>query len=233
MSIELPKKQKPDLPVPFGYKTNWWAIRSESPDEVAEAIHLMGRHQANWENGIEHAFEGHPFVAPPLMGWILLVGVPLVPVNPFKQRESEKPTEEELSKMFMLSERFGEVQAFGSHRVVGYCLWAKAVNGQLHRGFGYLGERGETWWNEGDTATEDELGLKFIDENSPEATSEDGEIRESYFEREDLDFPDEEHVIQMAAAWSLNPLELDQIEGVSPAFGILGSGSKLLDPDLV
>src|SRR5262249_20329556 len=87
-----------------------------------------------------------------------------------------------------LSKRFGEAQYFWSYRVPEAHGWVVARAGELVRAFGYVGERGEITWNEG-KPTEAELAL--------------GE--------EVLDFPgpNESHVMEVAAAWSVNPCELE------------------------
>jgi hypothetical protein len=48
------------------------------------------------------------------------------------------------------------------------------------------------------------LGFDFFDERSQEAASKD------YFEREDLRYPNEEDVMRISAAWTINTQTLDQ-----------------------
>jgi hypothetical protein len=119
-----------------------------------------------------------------------------------------------------LSRRFGEAQYFCTHRVVEMHVWARAIQGRLVRGYGYSGERGQTLWDEGEpTRAERDLGFRFFDERSPEAT------REGYWERADLSFPDEGAVMRLAAAWSINPTTLDQ-QSREPGLGVLGMFAK-------
>ena len=81
----------------------------------------------------------------------------------------------------------------------------------------WVGERGETLWDEGEqTPEERDLGFRFFDERSPEAS------QEGYWERKDLSFPNEDCVTRLAGAWSLDPTTLDERFPV-PGLGLLGN----------
>ena len=70
--------------------------------------------------------------------------------------------------------------------------WSRAVSGKVERAYGFLGEAGETLFDDGER-TEGEIasGLQFFDERSAAAEAND------YWEREDLTYPDEdEHAVQ-------------------------------------
>ena len=41
----------PDTPVNFGYKVNWFAVKTEQPTLVAQTLNLTNRRQANWKTG--------------------------------------------------------------------------------------------------------------------------------------------------------------------------------------
>ncbi len=72
--------------------------------------------------------------------------------------------------------------------------------------YGYLGERGETLFDIGaQTDAEVSLGFRFFDERSPEA----GDPKSDYW-AEDLTFPDEGHVMQLAGKWSIDPTTLEE-----------------------
>ena len=102
-------------------------------------------------------------------------------------------------------------------------MWAKAVAGSLIRGYGYVGESGETFWDEGALTPEEvELGFAFFDERCPDAQT------DSYWEREDLDFADEMKVMDIARAWSVSPDDLDGYKPTKNSLGVLGSHSELL-----
>ncbi|MBW4694189.1 MAG: hypothetical protein KME27_20795 [Lyngbya sp. HA4199-MV5] len=88
------------------------------------------------------------------------------------------------------------------------------------RGYAYLGEGGKTLWNEGYVTAETELGLAFFDQTSPQAN------QPGYWERIDLQFPDEECVMQMARHWCLAPMDLTP--DMSPsAIGLRGEFPSL------
>lgn len=83
----------------------------------------------------------------------------------------------------------------------GYGLWTE----KIQRGYAYLGERGETLYENGaKTKEEIDLGFEFFDERSPEAASED------YFDRKDLRYPMEDDVMRISAAWTIDTQSLDQ-----------------------
>jgi hypothetical protein len=240
----------PNRPISFGYKNHWLAISKAEPRDVAEALDLQQVGPSTWREGVDrsHAVESSDwqvvFVSPPLQGWTLVVGgssaIPQAGNNnwfPF---------------LCDLSARFGIVQYFGNHRVVGYVAWAKAVNGALIRAFGYSGESGETLIEYGDiTREEEELGIDLLNEKSatdeeaeahrsrvddnqakifafqeqhPEGAQSESELREidSLIRKASCLSPDEETVLLVADKWSINPILLDDYGHASP-LGQLGS----------
>jgi len=73
----------------------------------------------------------------------------------------------------------------------------------IERAFLWLGESGEKPLDIGrPTAEEEALGFAFFDPESSEAEA------EGYWEREDLTHVGEEHVMQLAARWSVDPSTL-------------------------
>jgi hypothetical protein len=99
-----------------------------------------------------------------------------------------------------LGKRLGRVQLFATYRVPEYHLWAQASSGRLLRGYCYIGEIGETVWDEGrPTAAEQEVG-PFGEDT----------------------WPDEQAVMEVAGRWSVNPCELDQ-QPSEPSLGVLCS----------
>lgn len=48
------------------------------------------------------------------------------------------------------------------------------------------------------------LGIEFFDERNPAAE------HDEYWDRDDLEYPDEEYVIRLAGLWSVNPQTLEQ-----------------------
>jgi hypothetical protein len=183
-----------NIPEPFGNKTSWLAIDTEDTKGVVKALRLRQAEQTCWSKGLHKG----TFVAPPILGWTLVVGV-----RPEAGEPQFVPFLEELSR------RFGEVQYFATHRVVDYHAWAKAVGGRVVRSYAWLGERGEVLQNVGHkTSEEEELGFRFIDGTTAEGDEEDAEL------------PGEEDVMRIAGRWSLNPQEIDAYE--SKGAGYLG-----------
>jgi hypothetical protein len=200
--------------MPFGYKTAWFAVRSTNVNAVAEALQLGEPQPANWQYGVWHSGEPDDyaiFVSPPVNGWILAVGVPIL-------FEADGHATQ---RMIELSRQFGEVQLFASMRISDAYVWARAKNGQLVRRF-YEGDgdRSETG---AQTEEERELGQKFFDAGSPEAKD------PGYWKRKDLVFLDEQYVLKVAGKWSVDPSKLDEL-GLAPALGVLGKASASYPP---
>jgi hypothetical protein len=179
----------------------WLAVHHDAPAEVIAALSLRDVHPVGWSLGFKAIYGDRRrsdqcvFVAPPVRGWILVASIYLPEIG--QSPDVFTPLMQELSR------RFGSTQYFGTHRVVDYHAWAKAEDGILSRAYAYLGERGETLANLGEpTRQEVELGLVFKDDTIE-------------------DSPDEEDVLRMAGAWSVNPNELDAIPG-APDHGWVG-----------
>jgi len=187
-----------DSPVPFGYKCAWLAIKTEDSQAVVQALGLQNVRKSGWRNGVDAAHRGEVFVTPPVNGWVLAASLSLPEI-------AGKTRPDQLSPLVRaLATEFPEVQYFGTHRVVEYHGWLRATQGEIVRRYAFLGERGETRSDEGKrTAEETELGLIFNDSN----------------------FPSEEHVMELAGAWSIDPSSLDQLE-LEKGVGYLGSFPK-------
>ena len=197
---------QPDSPVPFGYKTSWLAVRSIDAAAIAAALGFADPDRTPWAQGIKAAYEGSVFVTPPIDGWTLVVGDAVAPLV-------EQAHGGWRANLIELSERFGEVQMFTTHRGSELHGWAMARSGTVARAYCYVGESGEVRYDEGSqTAAEQELGFDFGDPDS--AAAED----DSYWEREDL-VPDEGSVMALAGKWSVAPIELSQSSGL-PALGL-------------
>jgi hypothetical protein len=73
------------------------------------------------------------------------------------------------------------------------------------------------------TPEEKQLGFAFFNERCPEAQL------DSYWERENLDYPDEMKAMDIARAWSVSPYDLDDHKPKERSLGSLGSHSELLE----
>lgn len=169
----------PDEPVPFGYKTSWLCVKANSPEEVIEKIGLKNPRACNWNDGVYGDYGG-VFVSPVLDGCVLVVnwGIDILDTDPGSLDE--------------LAKKFSELQFFSTHRVAEYHAWVKYVGGKMVRGYGWCGDIGEVLLNKGEvTPEETELGLtNLLPDNDADWDS--------------CDFPDEQNVLDIAAAWGID-----------------------------
>lgn len=116
----------------------------------------------------------------------------------------EEPELAELSRLF------GEAQLFGTHRVPEYHEWQRWVNGSPVRRYCWIGERGEI----------------PLDEGEPTA-AERGIARAGDLDRpwDELEFADEETVLEVAREWSVDPSTLDARTDL-PSKGLIGRRRK-------
>jgi hypothetical protein len=122
--------------VGFGYKMAWIAVRAGEADAILDALGLSGPRTFDWPEGVRAVYQDRDAVAltPALPGadgatWTLAIGQSLSTVD-----------------LCELSRRLDrEVQRFGTHRVVEWHRWERAMSGRLVRVFEYVGERGASW----------------------------------------------------------------------------------------
>ncbi|HVZ99791.1 MAG TPA: hypothetical protein VG841_05710 [Caulobacterales bacterium] len=212
---------EPDLPCPFGYKISWLAARADTI-AVATAFELEDLRTSNWAAGVAAANSPRTvFITPAVRGWTFVVsgGLPEADarVDPSQHRNAAEGVRRfkrfELM-METLSNALGEVQYFGTHRVVEYHAWAKFNKGELVRMFAFLGESGEVVANLGDVTSE-ERAIGLADVSGLSLT----DATDAVFESEEL--PNEEWVTTLAGSWSVNPTQLDCIEA-TPDVGAVG-----------
>lgn len=165
-----------DTPLPFGYKIGWLAIKGEKPEQVIDILQLENKTLANWQSGMRLVeSEEQIFVSPSIDGYVLLIG----------------PMELELEELEEMAQNFEELQYFVSHRVVEMHSWTLFRAGKLVRHYYYIGESGEVTSIGKLTEEEKELGFDNL------IMSEDDDWDE-------FAFPDEESVLKIAAAWSVD-----------------------------
>ena len=206
-----PKKvlTEQDKPIDFGYKIVWIAVKTDNKSELSKILGLKNSKPSNWKSGIENAYENSVFITPQIGDWTLAVGMGL-PLG--DSQESIEKLEKVLNK---LSSEFGEAQFFGTHRVVEYHNWLKSVNGKMERVYSYVGESMENIKVYG-KPTEPESKLNLFNSLSEEAKS------DEYYDREDLDYADEELVMKIAEYWSVNPTKLTERTDIKNELGIIG-----------
>lgn len=189
----------PTKPVPFGYQMSWLAIRSRDTSAVVDALGLTDGQPCNWNSGIGTVYDArlgqnHVFVTPPVNGWTFIVGLPLP--QPMGRSFADKAT----PLLVDLGGLFVEVQMFIAFPPVDLFAWARLIDGRLVRAFA-IGDEGIIW-NKGKTTKEERaLGLKLF------------ELRGVRDRRGDAGgplilHPTEDHVMQVARKWSLDPTKL-------------------------
>lgn len=202
-------KNIPDLPVAFGYKCMWFAVKTDDKHRLAEILKIKNISDCNWQTGIDAAYNGSVFITPTISGWTLACGWGL------PHGDTKAGIEEVKTILRSLSKEFTDAQFFCTHRVSEYHCWIKATLGQVERVYSFSGESGANLAVEGfPTAFEQTMNL--ANSLSDEAQN------EEYLEREDLVWPDEEILMQVAEHWSIDPSKLDKRKDLSPALGLLG-----------
>jgi hypothetical protein len=168
----------PDTMVGFGGKQAWLAVRDSDPATVLTALGLRDLGEVGWREGIDVAYLTDDRVAltPPLP-WVLAVG----------RRFLQYP----IDIVDLSAQLHTEVQYFATHRVTELHRWQRAVDGELIRAFGYVGQTGEiTSWHGVPDAAEQAAGLpEIIDDETTVLVS-------------------EHDVLRVAGAWSIDPTTL-------------------------
>lgn len=175
----------PDTPVRFGFKASWLCVKADSPEAVIEKLGLKNAVKCSWRYGFANLNYG-TFVSPVLDGWVLVIGWGYDIVT------------EDSARLDEVGAMFPDVQFFSSHRVSDYYTWVRYINGVKVRAYGYCGGDGEVFANEGElTPEEQSLGFDHF-------------IPDSGADWDEYDFPDEETVVLIAAAWGIDTLKLDK-----------------------
>ncbi len=203
----------PDSPLSFGYKISWLAIRTSDMEQVAEKLELEDTREANWQTGLQTAYEtydGTVFVTPPIKEWVFVVGIMLPDAGDSNNPDKASPF------LTHVGTTYDSLYYFATHRVVEYHAWAKVENGEIVRAYAYSGEQGKTFWNKGEkTEIEQQLKFNFFADEPPSGEG------DKYWEREDLRFPNEEDVLRISGAWCLNPIEIENMN-LESSTGIIG-----------
>lgn len=182
---------KEDSPINFGYKTSWLSVKTNDGNALAKVLDRQYTRNANWKNGL--ASRKDVFLTPPIGEWMLVHGMPI---------DADFTFVEEYNILEKLSLEFEECHFFCTQRVSEYYVWVKAIEGQIIRSYGYLGERGENTMVTGiPQGLENELHL--INTFSKESEN------RGYLEDDSLVIPDEDLIMKIAEDWSVNPSTLE------------------------
>jgi len=170
--------------------SSWLVVKSRNLLAVQSALGLHNPKPCSWTEGF--AGEKKLFIAPPVKGWILVIGSGLP--DPGDDADAC------FRFVLELSRKLGHVQFFSASHVLHHHAWVRAEGGRILRAFAWAGK---TVWKQGiRTPAEMDLGLKCPDYDYPT-------------ERTALDSPEAmaanaDKVPTLAARWSLDPAEIDE-----------------------
>jgi len=153
---------------------------------------------------------------------------------PYPTAETHHNIGEKFDALFSrLTTRFDDVQFYGSHRVVDFVAWARAVNGKPLRMFAYAGGGDGVLANVGEQ-TPEEAKLRFadltglsltdaLDEMSriadEQRAEQDALVASGLSRREAIarvrqngpkSYPNETDVLELAGLWGIDPMELSE-----------------------
>ena len=173
----------------FEQPCRWLAVRGEHLQAVQDALHLHHVMPCSWAEGLTEAHEDKLFIAPPVSGWILVVGLGLPDPS------------DDVDRCFHflsdLSRKLGVLQFFDVNRVLNYHSWVSMEKGHVQRAYAWAEK---TLWNQGTmTAPERELEMHCYDYGS-----------ELVFMQRDALSANIEKVTQLAAQWSIDPSSIPE-----------------------
>ncbi|MBI5359876.1 MAG: DMP19 family protein [Planctomycetes bacterium] len=212
MLPDLPKIDPvPDIPLGFGRKNAWLAIKTDDPMKVAESLKLQDLQPANWRTGLTASYEHyatHLFITPPVHGWVFVVGIALPNCGNTYRPDRCTPFIEELGQIY------DPVFYFGTHSTIEFHAWARVDKAKVSRAYACFGSFAV--WNKGiKTKEEQDLKMDFFTCEPPEGHG------EEYWDRKDLEYPEEKDVFKIAEAWSLNPMKLGVMD-LTESTGFVG-----------
>ncbi len=191
---------EPDKPHAFGYRMSWLAIRSRDTARILDALGVNEPVVANWQTGLGVVYDRQlgdqrVFISPPVNGWSFVVGLSLP--QPMGGGFVDKWT----PFIIRLGHEFIEVQYFSTFPAIDFHAWARMVDNKLARAFA-VGDDGVLLNKGKPTKDEKNLGLKLFELRGVRGRTGDagGEL---------ILHPTEEHVMKLAARWSIDPTLLD------------------------
>lgn len=167
----------------------WLAVRGEHLEPIQEALNLHHVTPCSWAEGLIEAHEDKLFIAPPISGWILVLGLGLPDPS------------DDIDRCFHflsnLSRKLGVVQFFDVNRVLNYHSWVSMEKGHVLRAYSWAEK---TLWNQGAmSAAERELEMRCFEYGS-----------ELIYMQRDVLFGNIEKVTQLAAQWSVDPSSIPE-----------------------
>ncbi len=181
----------------------WLAIKSQNLLVVQAALGLNNPIPCCWTEGLEKKL----FIAPPMKGWVLVVGSGLP--------EPSDDVDRCYRFLTHLSRKLGHVQLFSLNRVLNHHAWVRADGGRIVRAYAWAGR---TIWKEGiRTRPEIDLDLRCLDYGET--------FERSSFGQVDVLTANVDKLPLLAARWSLDPALIDE-ELFEQEQGIAGEPSR-------
>lgn len=182
----------PDSPRAVFARTSWLAFPTTDGQAVARSLGIADPARARWSEAIHRDDTTRVFVSPSMAGWTLAVGEP-VELNVHGTEEDWRPALEKLSAVW------GEAQWFHYEEFGGNFGWSHARGGAVERAFGAWEDCGLHHFDIGEaTETEKRLGYRRAAEGD---------------DPDSLWFPDCHGFAEVAAEWSVWPLEATVDDG--------------------
>ena len=203
---------EPDRPLSFGYQMGWLAIRTRDTERVVERLALSDTLTANWDNGLGTVYSetdagSAVFVSPPVNGWTFVVGLAL------PQPLGKAFVDKTIPLLLDLGSQFIEVQYYLAYPALDCFAWARVIDGRVVRAYA-INDEGVVWNKGKATKEEKTLGIKLYEVRGVKK-------RKGDAEGELVLYPTEQHVMQLAGKWSLDPTRLETMM-IKPAQGVIG-----------
>jgi hypothetical protein len=168
----------------------WLAIRSRNLLAVQAALGLQNAKPCSWVQGLNG--DEKLFIAPPVSGWILVLGSGLPDPN------------EDIDACFRfvtaLSRKLGRVQFFSASHILHHHAWVQVDRGRVIRAYAWAGR---TVWNQGKpTNAETELALRCYDYTD--------DCEHGFFSQANPVAVNVDKVPLLAARWSIDPGRIDE-----------------------
>lgn len=207
---EASSSNRPKPPAPAQFRPSifdqaccWMVVKSAHLSAVQSALGLHNPVQCSWDEGLATLTQHRLFVAPPVRGWILVVGQGLP--DPADDPDAC------FHFLLKLSRSLGQIQLFCVNRAVNHYGWVRAESGKIRRGYAWAGQ---TVWNQGQpTRAELDLGIKcYAYGEQPSAL----EVSAGASPTGNAD-----KVMALAARWSFDPTSIDTTQPCE-SLGIVG-----------
>ena len=203
---------EPDRPKAFGYRMAWLAIESRDSARIIAHLGLEDTFSTNWNNGIgsvyaQDADDAAVFVSPPVNGWTFVVGLalPLPLGGGFADHA--------MPFLVELGREFPEVQFYVAYPDLDAFAWTRIVGGRVVRAYA-INDAGVIW-NRGKPGKDEKaLGTRLFEPRGTMRTP--GNVPQPVLH------PTEQHVMEIAATWSLDPTRLESLVAL-PGLGTLGT----------